>query len=98
MFEGEAMSISKKLVMMAVAVLFLSFSFPVLAQWGGYGGYGNGYYYGYGPVPYGPRYYGRDHGRWDGRDWHGGRWGHYEDERGRWDGHDWHGGRWGHDD
>lgn len=98
MFEGEAMANSKKIIMMIVGISILSFSFPASAQWGGYGGYGNDYYYGYAPRSYSPRYYGREFGRWDGRDWHGGRWGHNEDESGRWDGHDWHGGHWGHDD
>ena len=88
----------RKYTNLIVVISTFGFSAPVSAQWGGFGGYGNGYYYGYVPVPYGPGYYGSGYGRWDGRDWHGGRWGHHEDERGDWDGHDWHGGRWGHDD
>ena len=87
---------AKYFFMIASATMIL-FSTSASAQW--YGGYGNGYYYGYAPTPY-PYggYYGGGYNRWDGRDWHGGRWGHDDDERGGWDGHDWHGGRWGHDD
>ena len=81
-----------KLFLLIFTGSLLALTTSASAQWAGYGG---GYYGGYGPRNYG---YGGGYGGWDGRDWHGGRWGHDGGEHGDWDGRDWHGGRWGHDD